>query len=216
MTDVAKLLAFDPLDTAETMTGQTVEGGGLTFGLGLAFLQEKARRVKAAMQERGDIWDGCPLAHYLDVVARFGFELLLEDPFTVDGRAEKFLVLGHSDGLLLSFDTYDSNRVNGGNVYYNWRPSPAATRYEYTSSGGFVGPDYEVWSGHHDCREALIFNLEQLRANGEFLPQWKARPFLWLVHYGETREKGCDHASINEERIARFPDWARKMVGSAS
>lgn len=62
-----------------------------------------------------------------------------------------------------------------------------------------------IWSGDYDCREALKHHINQLSENGTFLKQWKECPFIWLIHYMDTKEDGYDYVSINKERLSKLP-----------
>lgn len=69
-----------------------------------------------------------------------------------------------------------------------------------------------VWVGDHDCREAVKTNILGLIDNGVFLPKWKKRPFLWLLHYMDTKTEGYDYEAITNERIAMLPEDVRKAI----
>lgn len=62
-----------------------------------------------------------------------------------------------------------------------------------------------IWSGNHDCREALRFNISQLKKHGTFIPSWVQAPFLWLLHYRDTKDEEYDYKALNKERIALLP-----------
>lgn len=62
-----------------------------------------------------------------------------------------------------------------------------------------------VWSGYHDCREALKHTINSLAEEGDFLPKWKEQPFLWLLHHGEVNGDGFNYKEINEKKIALLP-----------
>lgn len=69
-----------------------------------------------------------------------------------------------------------------------------------------------IWSGDHDCREALKFNINRLAENGTFLKKWKEQPFLWLLHYGDTNNKDYDYKAINDSRIKMLPEDVQQMI----
>lgn len=213
-TEIARVMKIDPLEAAERLTGQVVEDGGIGFAAGLAMIHGKASAMERLLTARGDVWDGMPLAEYRAIVETYGFELVHEIAFEADGRSEACLFYAHHDGLLLRFDTYNGDHVNSGNVYYCWRKRADTDDTWLLSSGRWIGPDYSVFAGHHDCREALLFKMDRLRAAGEFVSPWPERPFLWLLHYGDTRTEGCDCNAINSERIAILPEWVREFIGA--
>lgn len=218
--DIAAVIAVDPLASAELFTGSTVEDSSLGFMAGIAMIQGKASTMRRLLRERGDVWDGMPVGEYRAVVEGYGFELALELPFSHTDpwgkeRAETLFIYAHPDGLLLKFDTYEGERVNSGNVYYCWEGELPAGEL-ITSSGHWLKPDYRVWAGDHDCREAVLFNLDRLRSHGSFVSPWPARPSLWLLNYSDTKQAGCDYAAINDERIAMLPDWVQNFIGGAA
>jgi len=69
-----------------------------------------------------------------------------------------------------------------------------------------------IWSGDHDCREALKFNINNLIENGTFIKKWKNQPFLWLLHYMDHKEDGYDHEAITKERISRLPEDVQQII----
>lgn len=215
------LLRFDPLAEAERLIGGSIhdpipEGGTMNpataVGFGLA--QGHAAIKDHALRSRGDTVLSNDLDRYVDIIEAYGFERVLTVPFRCyPEAADNLFVYAHRAGLLLCFDTYCADHVNSGNVYYNWRPAEGANRGPCISSGGFSRVDQTVWRGNHDCREALIYNLDRLAANGELVSPWVERPFLWLLHYGDTKAKGYDYDKINGERTASLPDWVREFIG---
>jgi len=70
--------------------------------------------------------------------------------------------------------------------------------------------------GGGDCREALKYNIEQLELNGSFVKPWVERPFLWLLHYMDTKVEGYRYEKINAERIAMLPEEVRVAAISPS
>lgn len=143
-----------------------------------------------------------------------GFEKVLELPFIGhDEHLETFRVYASHEGLLLATDTYRSNEVNNAKVWYNWR-AKNVEYWPYISSGGLrEAHDNLAWAGDHDARWGMAYNLDAMRRNGEFLSPWIARPFIWLLHYGDTTGREYDYKAINAERIALLPEWAQTMLG---
>jgi hypothetical protein len=231
--DLDDILAFDPLQYAEDLTGRSMHDDDTVGLLGMLIAGEHAAAKNHQLQMMDDTVLQNDLDRYTRIITEMGFEQVLDLPFTAPGwypddppRSEHYYIYAHRDGLLLSFDTYDGVRVNGGKVYYCWVPNDADKYYSYTSSGGFRRFDPETgdtpatrreadyWAGDHDCREALRHNVNKLRAGGTFLPQWPAgnKLFLWLLHYQDTKTPGYDYQAIGQERINMLPDWVRTMI----
>jgi len=101
---------------------------------------------------------------------------------------------------------------------------------EYLAEGGWA-----VKVGSYDCREFLRRKVNGLRSSGELLKTWAARPFLWFLHYNDTRCLTCgkfsndnayrnecictpqvvyNHKTINVERINQALPILAKIVGS--
>jgi len=79
----------------------------------------------------------------------------------------------------------------------------------YIESNGLI----KIWVGNHDCREALKFNISELQKNGTFVKQWVDTPFLWLLHYMDTKSEGYDHEKITTERLNKLPKGVREAMG---
>lgn len=224
------LLRYDPLAEAEKATGD--RWGGY-LGLALAF--DHGAKKDAHLRAINDTRSSMSLDEYVAVIEEMGFEKVLELPFDVDldyasHKRDAFFIYAHRDGLLLKFDTYfDCKKVNSGNVYYVWVANDWDDLYKHrcTSSGGvhdLNDPRWEnraeekdrsgwVYPGNHDCREALRHNIDKLRQHGRFLAKWPKRPWLWLLHYMDT--KGTyDNKAIARERIAMLPEWVQEMIGN--
>lgn len=220
MSKLDELLRFDPLATAEEITGVSYndESAGKGFdnpsnALGLLLAHQHSDDKRRILLDAGDTTHGDKLPRYCGIIERFGFELVLEDQWKSSwGHGEIYLIYAHRRGLLLSFDSYGGDGVNSATVRYNWKPCvPWSDALDCTSSGRMVSD--EAWSGDHDAREALIHNLNKLNNRGEFVSPWVERPFLWLLHYDESKVPGYDYRAITESRVARLPDWVRDFIG---
>lgn len=210
-----RLLRFDPLAEAETITGSSYKGDPDTRALGFMLLQQNGAIKQQLLEVRGDTTFNNQLDRYLEIVAKEGFREILRVPFTSRWNEQECLyVMYHDgDGILLTFDTYCGEKVNGGKFYYNIKMKPDEPNWHVISSGHYcqVGDDY-VWVGDHDCREALRHHIAQLRAHGEFIKEWIEQPFLWLLHHGDTKDDNYDHKEITAERIAMFPIEVQKAI----
>lgn len=218
---IDKLLKFDALSEAERLTGVSYKdkdaGDGFdnpATALGLLLLQSNGRAKEAALLEVGDTLLHNELPRYRSIVEGYGFEQVLADQWkSTWGDDETYFIFAHRKGLLLSFDTFNGKSVNGGKVYYNWRPASLDLINGCMSSGSFDSAS-GVWCGDHYCREGLIHNLSKMDNRGEFVTPWTKRPFLWLLHFDEAKVPGYDYKAIVEARIKRLPQWVQDFIGS--
>jgi len=217
--DLDEKLNFDSLHEAEKISGKSYKDDEDTSFLGLALSFANSREKNAMLDSLGDSKLSNKVENYLGIVKSIGFEEVLVEPFTTEeGIDEKLYILWNNDlGILLKFDSYSYKddgswaksgkevpepSVNGGNIYYNVKLKPRKeVESNCTSSGGYRDG---VWVGNHDCREAIKHKIDKLKRNGEFLPKWVERPFLWLLHHGDTQGE-YDYDEINEERISKLP-----------
>jgi len=212
------LLQTDALAVAETVTGKSYKEDDATQSLGFLMHIANGDAKRKALLERDDTTFSTSLSRYQRIISNYGFREVLRIPFEGRYGPDTFFIYWHDDGLLLKFDTFGWDQdesepnVNGGKVHYCWRPNEDVNRWDLTNSGQMT--DSGVWAGDHDCREALIFNLEQLRANGEFVKPWVGRHFLWLLHYMDTKDDGYDYKAITTERAAMLPVDVREVIGS--
>lgn len=246
------MLQTDALGVAERITGKDYKTSTLTSGLGLAIQMELSGAKKAYLESIGDTTYSSSYAYYTEILTKFGFERVYREGFVGNGYSDRepplelHEVWARRDGLLLDFDTYNTNSINSAKIWYNWKPNdPSAPRFDVTSSGGFYDPKYPhvsdepkglfrkdnhkrtwkgrrfrdaqykrmVWCGDHDAREALVHKITKLEERGSFVPVWSKRPFLWLLHYMDTKEEGYDYNALNAARIAAMPEWVQEMIG---
>lgn len=226
MDKTSTLLHFDPLQAAEDLTGldYKVDEATSQLGLGLALLHNAKKQ--AHLLEIDDTTYGDSLERYTRIIEGMGFEKVLEVPFMSqtfkdeEPRQEAYYIYAHKQrGLLLAFDTfYGGTSINGGTVYYCWKPNDITGgrfRYGLTSSGTWRGGDDGFWEGSHDCREAIRYKMDALAEVGTFISPWPAEAdhFLWLLHHMDTKVDGYDYKAITEERITMMPEWVQEMLG---
>jgi hypothetical protein len=211
--DLQKLLDFDPLDVAEQLTGTlSADKDSPAMALGLALMRRHSAMKEGALASHDDTMLDNRLDRYQRIVTDLGFEQVMADSFVGHGN-ETYFIYAHRDGILLTFDTFTGNKVNGGKFLYNWAPSLSWKELRglhLTSSGHMNG---DIWIGDHDCREAIRHKIGQLRKHGSFISPWKERPWLWLLHYADSKVDGYDHDAITQARVARLPDWVREFIG---
>lgn len=234
--DLKKSLRFDSLSEAEKITGKSYKEDESTVRLGMALMLENNKIKNALLEESGDTKFTNSVEDYLSIAKSIGFEVVLIEPFTSkDGIEENLYILWNKElGILLKFDSFTFGDdgswakagkevpppgVNGGNFYYNIKLKPYKERESRcTSGGGFYndGNDYtDIWIGSHDCREGLKHHINLLKENGEFLPNWVERPFLWLLNYCDTKGE-YDYNAINQERITKLPQHVIEAISPNS
>lgn len=220
------ILKFDALDMAERLTGGDYKRDKAVEALGISMHLDSVQLKRAALESVGDAHFSMDLPQYLDVLAAEGFDQVLALEF--DGTSDNgkpdtlYIFWKPADGVLLVFDTYWGGKsVNGGKFYYNWRPSSHGEPWEVarglTSSGSWkqIGDEW-IWSGDHDCREAVRFHLRRFRERGELLAKWRVQPFMWLLHYMDTKAEGYDPKAITAARIAMLPQAVREAIEACS
>lgn len=219
------LLDRDPVAEAEWLYNggdrwSSAEGPDHNQNKALEFLQHAFKvnaEKEAALKVRDDTCFSNSLADYQRIISDIGFRKVLTVLFdSTSGRQEQyFIYFRDNGGILLSFDTFGGN-VNGGKFYYNWRTKSGEPCWPIgiLSSGSRRG---DAWAGDHDCREAVRHHIGCLEESGSFVTPWKHRPFLWLLHHMDTKERDLkeikyDYKAITEERIALLPDDVVKAI----
>lgn len=226
MSKLKEALEFDALDTAEKITGNSYKIDKSTESLGFGLMLANNQRKEVLLKEQGDSGFSNTVVDYVRIIESIGFVELLKLPFVnTDGIEENFYIFwNYEHSVMIKFDTHtwgdDGSwgekgvpppNVNGGSMLYNWKPNEDINYYDYTSSGGFNG---DIYVGSHDCREAIKFKFNNLLNNGTFINDWVDQPWLWLLHYMDTKDKGYDHNAINEERISKLPITIQKIIKS--
>lgn len=207
--NIGEMLKFDPLAVAEKVTGESYKEDEGTMNLGFAMAMMHNEHKESTLKSRGDSWFNMPFLDQLGVFVSLGFQVVLRDAFRGRYGPEKYVILWHSDGLLATCESFEATRRNNAKVYYNFRRADGGYPSGLTSSGHMQG---DVWVGDHDAREGIRYHLDAFRAEGEFLPQWIERPFLWLVNYAESDVKDYDYKAINAERISRLPKHVQDAI----
>lgn len=257
---MSKVLGKNVSYKDEGAVGKIITGMGFRGMLQLS----QTKRELAAMNR--DTHFSSKLNDYLAVVEDLGFKLMLKLEIPKYGYRETDhqYIYATDDGLVLCFDSYRGDVVNGGSVYFNWAnndpDNPAAPisgsggtdaldkeantilkrdfKYEYDHETRTVTVDewadylkdggWTIWVGNFDCREFLRRKVEALRSRGELLKTWAKRPFLWFLHYNDTRCPSCnsdhnrcicypafkyDYKAITQKRIEMADPRLAEIVG---
>lgn len=156
------------------------------------------------------------LEDYLKVLEKQGFQVVLKAPFIGRGwknlqwhpQDELYLVYWRSP-IIVAFDTFEMNRVNGGFVWYNWL-SHQKEKF-HLENGYWINDNLLI--GKHDCRVDFVRTLDMLEKNGTFISPWIEHK-LWLVNYVERYENRDE--VITKERLALLPQDIRECIGNGT
>lgn len=212
--ELENALTFDPLAEAEKLTG----GGRWdenpdALALGFAFVQMNGEHKEHLLRENNDVSAGTTWEEALAIYADLGFVEVFSEEFKKDKyeHSDTFKVFWREDGVLLQAESFWSGKtVNSAKLYYNWVPNTIEGSHKFTSSGSFHKDENDayVWVGDSDVREGLRHKLTNFKENGEFLPQWKFQPFMWLVNYSVSD----NYKEENERITALLPEHVRKAI----
>jgi hypothetical protein len=179
-----------------------------------------------------DTW-GKPIEKVLQHFEQYGFEKVLELPFIGDeDRNEMFYVYFHKKyGILLTFDTFSGDHINGGHYYYQWKPALGLTSYTSLHSGGWKQINDEwIWEGYGDCREYMVADIHVLSGQGEFITPWIKHDGIFkpnFTHYGDHHKESLiswdagyeayKKASKEKapERMNMLPDYVKEAIQAA-
>jgi hypothetical protein len=206
--DLAQALAYDPISDAEKRMGKSYKEDDSVTWLAMALMQDQRKTTDALIflnRDTNSMRQTIP--EFFDILADMGFREVLK--LAIEGTSDHFHVFW-KPGLLLRLDTYMGRSVNSGTCYFNYR----GPRDAINGSNGWIqdtehGP---AWSGDTDIREGLRHKLDTMAEAGELLEDWIKQPFLWLLHYMDTKVEGYDHKAITAERIAMLPEDVRTAI----
>lgn len=218
MNKIDELFGIDPIYLVEKVTG-TSASSNIELALGLQLMKNDL--LSKALEEAGDV-DSFrqDLSQYISTLERGGFKqgLVMDVPRTRD----KFYIYWR-DGIIIAFDSYrDNTVVNGGSMYLNYQFDRNSEDGWGALSGCSHGPlrgkveegDIITRQVSKDCRQGLFNTLNKMQTGGTILPTWKQSPFLWFLHYMDTKVDGYDYNEINRERISLLPKEVQLVIGS--
>lgn len=148
---------------------------------------------------------GMKIGDVLKELDKFGFKQVLDISFVdSDKRTQNhyYIYFCKKYGILLKFDTYGGDRVNGGQYYYQWNPH---LYHPCFSSGGWINVDtIPTWIGDGDCREGMFESITELARDGTFVTPWvQARHGSpSFVHYMDHHTNGSWDEGYELYRIA--------------
>lgn len=224
MSDVERALNYDAFGHAEEITGRDYKTDETTGGLGLALFLRANQRKDSLLNETGDSTFRTPFYDFIVMAQEDGFEPVLAEYFDGNHRDEKYVLLWHADGMLLSVESYDT-WVNSAELFYVLEPPDHRFRWSLGGgSGPLGGEESTMFYGNKDVREGFRHHLNKIReAEGvEYVKPWPddANPFYSLLTYEERsrfesmpwrqRDTGAD--DITEARINRLPEHVRNTI----
>ncbi len=204
-------LQYDPLAQAEKICGKSYKEDESVAWLGMAMQMEHNDRISALLKQNRDTCYRNTLEEQIAVFEDMGFRLLICEP--IEGTKDKWRIFWRA-GVLLFCDSYSGDKsLNSGKIYFNYcGPREAMIQCSNGYAGKVDGEN--VYSGSKDVREGLRHCLDTMTESGKLLEKWVEKPFLWLLHYMDTKIEGYDYNEINSERIAMLPDDVREAIGA--
>lgn len=218
--EVRKILHYDALADAESLTGKSYKEDPLTMEIG--FTQHIALQYlkREALEEIGDTNNYQTLEEHLKTFDALSFEIVLVEDFLATSEyhepyAERMYVLWQAEkGILSVVQSYNSTRVNNSNIFYNVQlKSREDYNWLYASSHSGLQDDL-VLAGGHDTREGLKIAIDGLETMGALLPVW-VRPYHFhLLTYDEWKLPNVDHKAITAERFKQLPQEVQAAIGT--
>jgi len=206
---VQVVFEYDPTQDACLETGRDMSDPA-TAKLALFKIHEDALFKRKLMEERNDTYRSMPYTRYLSIAESLGFKKIYEITLKRNNK-DRFIIMWHSDGLLLRFDTYNQE-INRSVLYFNWQ----GTEENFHPSGGFFGgwvADPHIYAGYYHVDVGLRYHVNLLyKKGGRPLIKWVADPGLYLVNWQDSRES----KKITLMRIKKLPEEIQKAVGFGS
>ena len=211
---IKEALATDPLQLAEEMTGKSYKVSKETESLGFALHVINDQVKQQLLREDDDTYFGQPLLDYMGIVESLGFKQVYAK--TIPDTKDVNYIYWHPDGLLLKFDSYCGNQINGGKFYFNLKIRSYKEFYEASlpMSHEAIGEELVV-AGDMDCREGLKHYILELRKVGEFLNPWVKDVWMWLLSYADTNDPNYNYHTINREIVSCLPKEVQESIAVA-
>lgn len=203
----------DPLADAELISGKSYKEDESVANLGLMLQIRKSAAVKQIAESMQDTYFSAPLSTYDKVFKELGIEQVFSISFYSESSKQlEFFNIHWGRGILFVYDTYwGGSKINGGNFYFNWKPKVEKKWPKVHFSGGFN--EKLTLVGYHDIRCPLKLTIGDMEEEGYFLEKWEEKPFLWLLHHQDTKDKDYKYELINVERMKLLPQYVQKAIG---
>jgi hypothetical protein len=208
--DIAAALTFDPLATAERITGSSYKDDPATADLGLGLALTHNLRKEDLLKRSADSYMNMSFVEQMDLFTDLGFGQAYRETFAGHAGPDTYVILWHPDGLLATCESYTGTHRNTASVYYNYRHQSGSYPGFHLTSSGRLHDD--VWVGNHDAREGIRHNLDAMRAEGTFLADWLEQPYLSLLNYSEWKGENPPYKAITASKIAALPEHVRTAI----
>jgi hypothetical protein len=222
-------LHFDPLASAEKISGKSYKEDEQTGFLGMALAMGNNMAKDKMLQSQDDVSYSSSLRDYCRILKELGFKLILTEPFDVPAqhqndipRNEVLSICWHPEkAILCVFDSYQldpltsSGKINSAHWYFTYKPTSVKEFYDnnFRVSGqwhGFNENDIKdesnmMWIGNWNAREAIRYQMKKFDTFGLFINPWPKCQLLQLNNYMDWKEcKNCDYSYPTGESIRRF------------
>lgn len=174
---IEKLLDRDPVAETEQAIGKRHDEWNSEDGLcALVHAFGVNQQKRDALGGMDDVHYATKLPDYFRIIGELGFRKVLEIPFRGQKKHHQgapgdtlYAFFRDNGGLLLTFDTYNGESVNGGKFAYNWRetkPIPAGVRV--TSSCSWhteeqrPNPPFEVYKAAREGNVEAQAQVDEL------------------------------------------------------
>lgn len=215
-TQIKKILDFDGLSAAESLTHESYKTDDDTMKLGICLGILNNDLKTKVLEETNDTHMSISVPQACLVWEDLGFQIVLD--YIYDGHAhsqEHMYIFWNPEKSILGYmESYNGYaRVNNAKIWYNLKFNEDATQQDRWSvvSTGKTTLD-GVLVGMHDVREGLRSKIETLESVGTFLTEWVDHDiFIWFVSYMDTKRD--DWMEIADERLRALPSYILEKTG---
>lgn len=219
-------LRFDALDSAEKLTGKYYQTDEKTANIGLFLHILKNEDLRKRLIQNCDTYFGQSLKDYIQTIKTLNFVQIYEEEFLCESTEKTenhYCFINWDLGVLLNFESYKKNVVNGGDYYYNWQPNDFKNYpHECISSGSFCkSTDKYINVGYRDCREGVKYYLTLMMNYGQFVKPWVETPFYWITNRQDFKNQDKQDKqdirfshlkTVTEKRLNQFPERFLKEI----
>ena len=209
-----KALMFDPLDTAEKITGKSYADDAETIQLGFTCLQQNKMRKRAILAEIGDTHAGIFWNDFLKIIFDLGFKII-QSKRSIEEREDGIVVsptnviAAHPEKkLLICANSYvptdpQKNQIIGsGKLFGSIDVSGLREGFDWYQflgqiSFSFYGDKMQFYFG---VNEALVTRLQLVETTAP------------LCNWPNDEEPTMLYGLL-EDKIPDLPDWVKEFMG---